>query len=294
MRARSRRSRPAAGPHPLRQRRRRRSRHALSGLRAVVRRVPARGGRGALLVPRQGRRARRQGCAQAPGPTASSGTTRRARRPTSPATRRGRQRSVDRHARVRVVAARRRQRASPTDRSRSRSDTTVLGAGYVKVWIRSEKRNVDLQATISEVRPDDKETFVQGGWLRASMRKLDKEEVEPLAPVLSLRKVGHEADARTTDSSRPRSRSTTRATRYREGSRIRVTISAVGGDQPIWAFARAKPKGTPGGRHRLRQVEALEADPAGHPGRRHPDGASALPRAARRAVPRLRAVRKRS
>ena len=31
---------------------------------------------------------------------------------------------------------------------------------------------------------------------------------------------------------------------YREGSRIRVIISAPDGDQPIWAFAKAKPKGT--------------------------------------------------
>ncbi len=29
---------------------------------------------------------------------------------------------------------------------------------------------------------------------------------------------------------------------YRAGSRIRVTISAPGGDQPIWAFAEASPK----------------------------------------------------
>jgi uncharacterized protein len=32
---------------------------------------------------------------------------------------------------------------------------------------------------------------------------------------------------------------------YRAGSRIRVTISAVGGDQPIWAFAETRPHGTP-------------------------------------------------
>src|SRR5690606_32075754 len=32
---------------------------------------------------------------------------------------------------------------------------------------------------------------------------------------------------------------------YRKGSRIRVTISGANGDQPVWAFARAKPrKGT--------------------------------------------------
>ena len=32
---------------------------------------------------------------------------------------------------------------------------------------------------------------------------------------------------------------------YREGSRIRLTISAPGGDQPIWAFAEADPDSTP-------------------------------------------------
>jgi uncharacterized protein len=31
---------------------------------------------------------------------------------------------------------------------------------------------------------------------------------------------------------------------YRAGSRIRVTISAPGGDQPVWAFADTRPKGT--------------------------------------------------
>ncbi|MDQ2676363.1 MAG: peptidase S15, partial [Actinomycetota bacterium] len=124
-------------------------------------------------------------------------------------------------------------------------DTTVLGSGYVRVWLRSDARSVDLQATISEVRPDDKEAFVQGGWLRASMRKLDRQKSTPLEPVLSLRK----SDMKPLPGGR-----FVRATiplyyqghGYREGSRIRVTISAVGGDQPIWAFARAKPKGTPG------------------------------------------------
>jgi len=31
---------------------------------------------------------------------------------------------------------------------------------------------VDLMATVSEVRPDGMETFVQNGWIRASERKL--------------------------------------------------------------------------------------------------------------------------
>ncbi len=46
------------------------------------------------------------------------------------------------------------------------SDTTVIGAGAVHLWVRSSTPDVDLQATISEVRPDGNETFVQNGWIR--------------------------------------------------------------------------------------------------------------------------------
>ena len=121
-------------------------------------------------------------------------------------------------------------------------DTTVLGAGYVKVFVRSSKPSVDLQATISEVRPDGKETFVQGGWVRGNERKLDRKQSTRLAPVLSLRK----RDVKPM----PRNRYVPvtiplyyQGHGYRAGSRIRVTISAPNGDQPIWAFARPKPKG---------------------------------------------------
>ena len=45
-------------------------------------------------------------------------------------------------------------------------------AARVNLWVRSSTPDVDLQATISEVRPDGNETFVQNGWIRASERKL--------------------------------------------------------------------------------------------------------------------------
>jgi putative CocE/NonD family hydrolase len=123
------------------------------------------------------------------------------------------------------------------------SDTTVVGAGAVRAWIRSSRRNVDLQATVTEVRPDGKEVYVQSGWLRANERRLDRRHSTPLEPVLSLRK----RDVRPL----PRTRFV-RVTiplyyqghAYRAGSRIRVTISAPDGDQPIWAFAKTSPKGT--------------------------------------------------
>jgi predicted acyl esterase len=120
-------------------------------------------------------------------------------------------------------------------------DTTVLGAGRVDLWLRSSKPDADLQVTVTEVRPDGKETFVQGGWVRGSMRKLDRKKSTELAPILSLRK--RDIEPLPSDHF-------TKVTVplyyqghvYRAGSQIRVIVSAIGGDQPIWAFAKAIPK----------------------------------------------------
>ncbi len=91
------------------------------------------------------------------------------------------------------------------------ANTTVVGAGAVRVWVRSSRSNVDLQATISEIRPDGKETFVQGGWVRGNERKLDARKSTLLEPTLSLRARDVKPLSRS-GSSRSRSRSTTRAT----------------------------------------------------------------------------------
>jgi len=120
------------------------------------------------------------------------------------------------------------------------SDTAVVGAGAAQLWIAASTRDVDLQLTVSEVRPDGRETYVQSGWLRASERKLApgstllqpaltlrRSDVAPLRPgrftqvVVPLYYEGHV---------------------YRAGSRIRITISAPGADQPIWAFADLVPE----------------------------------------------------
>ncbi|MGA2926140.1 MAG: CocE/NonD family hydrolase [Solirubrobacteraceae bacterium] len=123
------------------------------------------------------------------------------------------------------------------------SNTVVIGAGSAQLWLRASAPSVDLQVTVSEVRPDGKETFVQDGWLRTSERKLDAAQSTLLAPVLSLRR----ADAAPLPGG-----GYTEVTvplyyeghAYRRGSRIRVTIAAPGGDQPVWAFAQTSPSGT--------------------------------------------------
>jgi predicted acyl esterase len=120
---------------------------------------------------------------------------------------------------------------------------TVIGAGAVHLFVKSSTPNLDLQATISEVRPDGKETFVQGGWVRGNERKLDPAKSTPLEPVLSLRA----ADVQ------PLPSNTWvevviplyyQGHVYRAGSRIRLIVSAPNGDQPIWSFGETEPAGT--------------------------------------------------
>ncbi len=129
------------------------------------------------------------------------------------------------------------------------ANTTAVGAGAVTVWVKSSTPDVDLQATISEVRPDGNETFVQNGWIRASERKLATSkknileqkptQLQPIPTMLAsdlqpmpanefvpvtipLYFEGHA---------------------YRAGSRIRVTIAAPNGTQPIWSFSHTEPEG---------------------------------------------------
>src|SRR5436309_3003616 len=54
-----------------------------------------------------------------------------------------------------------------------KSDAAVIGAGRVNVWVRAPVPYLDLQATITEVRPDGNETFVQNGWAVGGAARLD-------------------------------------------------------------------------------------------------------------------------
>jgi hypothetical protein len=130
------------------------------------------------------------------------------------------------------------------------SDTTVVGAGAVNLWVRSSTPDVDLQATISEVRPDGNETFVQNGWIRASERKLStssdnmfKQPSTALEPIPTFTA----ADA----SPMPAGHFVKvvvplyyEGHAYRAGSRIRVTIAAPNGTQPVWSFGQTVPSGS--------------------------------------------------
>ena len=115
-------------------------------------------------------------------------------------------------------------------------DLTAIGPASVNLWVKSTAADTDLQATVSEVRPDGSELFVQSGVLRASDRALDARASTATHPVPTYLA----ATARPL----PRGKFTELripmlpfAYSFRAGSRIRVTIAAPGGDRPTWVFA---------------------------------------------------------
>lgn len=113
---------------------------------------------------------------------------------------------------------------------------TMVGTGSVDLWVRSDAPDTDLQVTLSEVRADGQERYIQSGWLRASHRKLDKARSRPLEPVHTHL----EPDAAPLPSGKfvpVRIALFPFAHQFRAGTRIRLTISAPGGDRPEWTFA---------------------------------------------------------
>jgi hypothetical protein len=124
---------------------------------------------------------------------------------------------------------------------------TIIGAGAVRVWVRTAARDVDLMATVSEVRPDGIETFVQNGWQRASERKLATSAENILKqPSTLLEPISTELARDVRPMPRGKFVKVTiplyyEGHVYRAASRIRVTISAPNGTQPVWNFPQAKP-----------------------------------------------------
>jgi predicted acyl esterase len=117
----------------------------------------------------------------------------------------------------------------------------------VYLWVYSSTPDVDLQATISEVRPDGNETFVQSGWIRASQRKLSTDSTNMfkrpstlLEPVPTFKA----ADASPMPTGEIASVAVPlyyQGHAYRAGSRIRVTIAGPNGAQPVWSFSETQP-----------------------------------------------------
>jgi predicted acyl esterase len=119
---------------------------------------------------------------------------------------------------------------SPLDR-----DTTIVGEGAVDLFLRSSATDTDIQVTLTEIRPDGLETYVQSGWLRASHRKLARKGNTRTI----VRQTHLEADAAPMPAGefvKMRVGIFGVAHTFRTGSRIRLSLEAPGGDRTRWAF----------------------------------------------------------
>jgi predicted acyl esterase len=112
---------------------------------------------------------------------------------------------------------------------------TIVGPGSVDLWLESSAADTDIQVTLSEVRPDDKEFYVQSGWLRASHRLLDKKNSTKLDP-RPTHLVEDEAPLPAGEFSLVRVKLFPSAHVFRAGSKIRLTVEAPGGDRTRWSF----------------------------------------------------------
>ncbi|MGC5249242.1 CocE/NonD family hydrolase [Gordonia sp. DT219] len=128
------------------------------------------------------------------------------------------------------------------------SDTVAVGPASLDLKLASSAPDTDLQATISEVRPDGTEQYVTSGYLRSSLRATNAAATtlnpsrdwlapQPLSPGFHTVRIALNPIAYAFD----------------KGSRIRVTITAPGGDRPSWRF------GTPATGGRV--VDTVELGP---------------------------------
>ncbi|HNN91791.1 MAG TPA: CocE/NonD family hydrolase [Pseudomonadota bacterium] len=117
------------------------------------------------------------------------------------------------------------------------SDTVMAGTASLDLYVQSSASDADLQATISEVRPDGKETYVQTGWLRAAQRKLSPTATALWPQHTHLRDdVQPVAAAGGGDWSEVRIGIPAFAHAFRKGSRLRITLDTPGGTRAAWKF----------------------------------------------------------
>ncbi len=115
------------------------------------------------------------------------------------------------------------------------ADTVIVGAGSVDLWVKASTPDTDLEVTISEIRPDGTEIYVQSGWLRASQRALDESRTTDLSPAYTNLEADA-ADLPADEYTAVRVALFPFAHPFRAGSRIRLSIDAPGNNRAIWEF----------------------------------------------------------
>ncbi len=119
----------------------------------------------------------------------------------------------------------------------------MLGSASVDLWLQSIVDDADLEANLSEVRPDGQEMYVQSGWLRASFRHLGADATELWPSPTYLEKDW--APLVAGEWNQARVGITSFGHVFRAGSRIRVSVDTPGDSRAAWQFAlKPFPAGT--------------------------------------------------
>ena len=119
------------------------------------------------------------------------------------------------------------------------ADVVALGPVAAAIEVSSSAADTDLGLVLSEVRADGQEMLVSTGVQRASMREIDAATSTATRPRFTL------------DAGRPLEPGVNRVPVqilpvghvFRAGSRIRLSISAVGGDRESWTYDSIDPDG---------------------------------------------------
>ena len=111
----------------------------------------------------------------------------------------------------------------------------IAGPGSVDLNLASTATDTDLEVTLTEVRPDGQETYVQSGWLRASHRALDAAASTDLRPAHTHTEADA-ADLPSGEFTPVRIELFPFAHPFRAGSRIRITVDAPGNARGEWEF----------------------------------------------------------
>jgi uncharacterized protein len=115
------------------------------------------------------------------------------------------------------------------------TDTTIVGPASLNLELKSSAPVTDLQVTVTEVRPGQKqEEYVTSGFLRSSNRTLapSSTDLDPIPTYLASDRQNLPADQFTL----VRIPIDPIAHTFRAGTRLRIVISAPGGDRPSWSF----------------------------------------------------------
>ncbi len=116
------------------------------------------------------------------------------------------------------------------------TDALMLGTASADLWIASTAPDTDLEVTLTEIRPDGTEVFVQKGWLRASHRVEDPRFSTELRPFQTHR-LGDKAPLVPGHPTLARVEIFPFGHAFRAGSQIRIWVNAPNIVPDLWGFA---------------------------------------------------------